>query len=152
MGTEASVLLPAHVIQYLPRIGIRCLLTGQQVGAVFHIVQQALIILLQRRGPQRAELRQEQAAFPGITGAGSGFPAGVLVHVSAHAFVDGRIFHGKIIIILIIRIEEFKFPLIQGNSRGTGMEYGFFQVRLRNGLEPQTSWDSRVKGDLNISA
>ena len=69
-----------------------------------------LIFLLERRNKQFLVLGQKPAGFFAVAGGGSGLDAVISVHIGGNAFVEGRIFHGKVIIVFVIRIKIFQFP------------------------------------------
>ena len=70
--------------------------------------ERGLVILPEGRFLKGAKLREEQALFFCVAGSGSGLFPGRPVYILPYAFMDGCVFKGEIVVILIIGIKIFK--------------------------------------------
>ena len=78
---------------------------GQHFRFIFRVGEGCFIFLHESRGPESAELGEEEPLLFCVAGPGRGFCARIPVHIFAYAFMNGRVFQGQVVIVLIVGIK-----------------------------------------------
>ena len=103
-----------QMFQQVMRIGSKqFFLAPKSVGGL-KIEKGGTVFLAESGGEQRRKLGKEFSRHPAVTVGGFGGPAVFPVHIDAHAFVDGFVLQGKVVIIFVVFVEKFSVPLKKG--------------------------------------